>query len=167
MRVFRGKETFWMGLPMAFVVLFAASVAAAQDLVARLGNLSLEESTIVITVLAGLLTGPLAALAKARWGFEGVTQERVVWAISLLVVVGTGLATGQYGHGWNGVVYAFLALLVAVGKAKGDWAKQKQTQASVIRNLARESASAAFVSLDPPTSRGGLRVEDLERNDRA
>jgi hypothetical protein len=90
----------------------------------------------VVFVLAGLLTGPLTALAKNVIKSEGVTTQTVNAMIVAFLAGLIPYAAGAYGYSAAGLVYALIVTLLRALADNGIYKRQVQTQTSALEKSA-------------------------------
>jgi hypothetical protein len=144
-------------LLMAVVTLILmCGVALAQSLPSVPGVVVPDQVWYVAAVLIGLIVkavaSPLTALLKRRFGYQGNVTRLVYLVLSLLFVIGFGLATGAFGQGPSGWASAGMALLVALIKGYGDYTKLVQTSAAgtVAAGVPAEPYASATAEVLPP-----------------
>ncbi|GGR17002.1 hypothetical protein [Deinococcus ruber] len=89
-------------------------------------------ASLAIGWLVKEISSPLTALLKRRFGFQGSATQYVYILLSALFVVGFGLVSGAFGGGSAGWWAALGALVTAVIKGFGDYAKLQQAAASTM-----------------------------------
>ncbi|AWN23992.1 hypothetical protein DKM44_12760 [Deinococcus irradiatisoli] len=121
----------------AALLLVAGGFAFAQDVIPQVGNVVVPDyiwtiASLVIGWLVKEISSPLTALLKAHFGFQGSATRYVYLLLSALFVVGFGLVSGAFGGGSAGWWAAAGALVTALLKGFGDYAKLQQAAASAV-----------------------------------
>ncbi|AWN22486.1 hypothetical protein DKM44_03900 [Deinococcus irradiatisoli] len=123
---------FWFSL----LVLLLVAVANAQTTIPQVGQVVVPDyictlASLAIGWLVKEISSPLTAPLKKRFGFQGSATQYVYLLLSALFVTGFGLVSGAFGGGSAGWWAAAGALLTALVKGFGDYAKLQQAAAAV------------------------------------
>ncbi|ULH15981.1 hypothetical protein MF271_04940 [Deinococcus sp. KNUC1210] len=123
-----------VGLLLAFCFL---PVVLAQTTIPPVSGVIVPDyiwtiASLAIGWLVKEISSPLTALLKRRFEFQSSVTQYIYILLSALFVVGFGLVSGAFGGGSAGWWAALGALLTAVIKGFGDYAKLQQAAASTM-----------------------------------